>query len=443
MADKIVQVNLNGQRDSTDLFLQYMREHRVSLAAVSEPHSIPDDPGWAASTDARAAVTWRGSVGNLECAVVTAGIGFCIVSWGAAYICSCYFSPNTTDEMFGDWLNNLGQVLSPYRNSPVLILGDFNARSRVWDLGTPNGKGDVLMEWMAGLDFVLLNRGWIPTTFHARGQFVVDTSWANPAAESWIRSWRVDMHAEILSDHRPIIIGLGRSKEQNRRRIRASKRFPRWSINRLDVDKLEAGALGASWASIPEAFGAERFTSRLVEILEEVCNCAMPRAALSGGNTRPLYWWNEGIARLRAECVRARRTLWRRRKRAPQEAILEMRANLRRARRELRREIGRSKRLAWRELLNTLESDPWGRPYRVVLKRVRAPVAPVCEVLAPEFLDRIVGSLFPIRIEGSEMVPATPDWDPTWDVTSDEVMVAIRRMSTGKRPLARMGFQAL
>jgi len=34
------------------------------------------------STDGLAAVTWRGSVSNLECAPVIAGPGFCVVSWG-------------------------------------------------------------------------------------------------------------------------------------------------------------------------------------------------------------------------------------------------------------------------------------------------------------------------------------------------------------------------
>jgi len=28
-----------------------MRENRISLAALSEPHSVPKDPGWAISTD--------------------------------------------------------------------------------------------------------------------------------------------------------------------------------------------------------------------------------------------------------------------------------------------------------------------------------------------------------------------------------------------------------
>jgi len=65
--DKIIQVNLNGKAVSTDLLLQNMRELRVSMAAISEPHSIPDDPGWVASTDQMAAITWRGSARNLLC----------------------------------------------------------------------------------------------------------------------------------------------------------------------------------------------------------------------------------------------------------------------------------------------------------------------------------------------------------------------------------------
>jgi len=95
--DKVLQANLNGKAVSTDLLLQYMREFRVSLAAISEPHRIPDDPGWVASTDGLAAITWRGSVRNLACAKIAAGVGYCIVSWGALIICSCYFSPRKKD----------------------------------------------------------------------------------------------------------------------------------------------------------------------------------------------------------------------------------------------------------------------------------------------------------------------------------------------------------
>jgi len=153
--NKVVQINLNKQSRATDLLLQYMRENNISLAAVSEPSSVPDDPGWAASSDGLAAVTWRGSVRNLECVLVASGEGFCIVSWGEAFICSCYFSPNRTLEAFEDWLNALEVSLTPFLRSPIYVLGDFNARHGAWDLGGFNDRGGPLVDTMVGLDFLI------------------------------------------------------------------------------------------------------------------------------------------------------------------------------------------------------------------------------------------------------------------------------------------------
>jgi len=141
--DQIVQINLNRQRRSTDLLLQFMRENQIAMAVISEPNSVPDDPGWVGSLDGKATITWRGTVRNMECALVARGEGYCMVSWGDWYICAYYFSPNHANIEFMRWLNDLGTVLLPYTSYPVLILGDFNARSLVWDV---NGKGDLLSE---------------------------------------------------------------------------------------------------------------------------------------------------------------------------------------------------------------------------------------------------------------------------------------------------------
>lgn len=43
------------------------------------------------------------------------------------------------------------------------------------------------------------------------------------------------------------------------------------------------------------------------------------------------------------------------------------------ARRTLCRAIGRIKSEAWKELLRILDEDPWGRPYRLILRCIRRP----------------------------------------------------------------------
>jgi len=164
---KLVQVNLNRQRRSNDLFLQFMRERSVALAVVSEPNSVPEDPGWAASTDGLAAITWRWAERNLECSVMARREGFCLVSWAELYVCSCYFSPNQGVDEFRDWLNELSVIVSPYLDASVMVLGDFNVRSLIWDTAA-NDRGNLLADMMVGLGFHLLNESRVSTTFHPR-----------------------------------------------------------------------------------------------------------------------------------------------------------------------------------------------------------------------------------------------------------------------------------
>jgi len=58
---------------------------------------------------------------------------------------------------------------------------------------------------------------------------------------------------------------------------------------------------------------------------------------------------------------------------------------------------------------------------------------PVCEVLAPESLNRIVGALFPLRLEKTRTGLPEVEWDPSWDVTMDEVVRAVKRLGAGKK----------
>jgi hypothetical protein len=66
----------------------------------------------------------------------------------------------------------------------------------------------------------------------------------------------------------------------------------------------------------------------------------------------------------------------------------------RETRRPLQRAIKDAKKLAWDELLATLDSDSWGRPYRLVLNKVRPWALPATENMDPQFLEEVVGALF-------------------------------------------------
>ena len=53
-----------------------------------------------------------------------------------------------------------------------------------------------------------------------------------------------------------------------------------------------------------------------------------------------------------------------------------------------------AKRRAWGELLASLDSDPWGRPYKMVLNKLRPWAPPATESMDPRFLEEVVGTLF-------------------------------------------------
>lgn len=70
-------------------------------------------------------------------------------------------------------------------------------------------------------------------------------------------------------------------------------------------------------------------------------------------------------------------------------------AGLSGSQRRIARAISRAKSKVWDELLESLDRDPWGRPYRMVRERLRRRRTPLTETLEVEFLDDVVNTLFP------------------------------------------------
>jgi hypothetical protein len=74
----------------------------------------------------------------------------------------------------------------------------------------------------------------------------------------------------------------------------------------------------------------------------------------------------------------------------------------REARSPLQQAIKEAKRRAWDELLATLDSDPWGRPYRLVLNKLRPWAPPTTKSMDPQLLEEVVGALFPGAVNEEE-----------------------------------------
>lgn len=144
---KLVQINANHARHSHDLLLQTMRERDVDLAVIAEPHNIGDDGCWFGSDDARptAAIFWRRETTSLSCLLRTRGRGYVAVTWRGIIAVSCYISPSKPTSQFETILDDLSAVIRRYKLNPILVIGDFNARSMEWDVRR-NIRGDLLAD---------------------------------------------------------------------------------------------------------------------------------------------------------------------------------------------------------------------------------------------------------------------------------------------------------
>lgn len=82
---------------------------------------------------------------------------------------------------------------------------------------------------------------------------------------------------------------------------------------------------------------------------------------------------------------------------------------------------------AWGELINAL--DPWGRPYRIVLGKIRVKTLPGTETMNTPNLDKILSTLFPSSRE-ERILPDLLTIEPVPPrITDEELALAIEKMS--------------
>ena len=156
----------------------------------------------------------------------------------------------------------------------------------------------------------------------------------------------------------------------------------------------------------------------------------MPRVRHSSRDAT--YWGSPELESKRRDCVLARRKLQHAKRRNTRNKVAEDQLRLLRYREtviSLQRGIREAKSRAWSELITTIDHDPWGRPYRLFLGKLK-PSTPLTESLEPEMLERVLTTLFP---RDASEIPATEahltEYDLLVPVTQAELHAAVRKMT--------------
>jgi len=285
-------------------------------------------------------------------------------------------------------------------------------------------------EWAAELDLYLLNIGNAPTCIRPQGSSIIDLSWCTRDLRREISNWQVREDIESLSDHVYITLQIGSGTHSVSQR---NSKYPKWVKEGWDFDKFRATIYWEfAQISTGRENSAELIAGQIQSALHRACDAAAARVGV-GPRHKRVYWWSEKIAEARRRSVACRR-LWSKAKtRHLDRATTEERRRLyNTVRKNLRREIHKAKAQAWQELLNDIETDPWGLPYRLVLNKLRTAGPALTEVLDREILDRTLDSLFPMDTErGEEGSQNTPVEDEATVVTVEEVVAAIRKKGKG------------
>lgn len=416
---RILQLNLNHCEAAQDLLMQTVRDLKIDVAVLSEQYRHMDNPCvWITDASGRAAIWIDGRTFLQEAPQVLTG-RFTWAKMEGIYVYSVYAPPSDTLGEFEQMLNNLAE--HSRGRKPLVIAGDFNAWATDWGSRQTNARGEILLDFATSLELVLINRGTSPTFIRNNTTSIVDVTFTSESLSPRVTSWHVSDHY-THSDHQAIIFEVA---VEGGRRVRELPAPVKWNVRSFDVESFNVimdddVELGGS---------AEHMSAQLTTLISSACDASMKRSSSRARRT-PVYWWNEEIAEMRRICHRTRRLAQRARGRENYD-VLKLRHHD--ARKTLKRAIKESKRRSWRELCDLVDENPWGRPYKIVMSKLKSPITapPSCPVL----LERIVTTLFPHQqaLTNIEEVPID-DRSPIPMITERELFKACSKIGDLKAP---------
>lgn len=83
-------------------------------------------------------------------------------------------------------------------------------------------------------------------------------------------------------------------------------------------------------------------------------------------------------------------------------------------------------------LIDTLNSDPWGLSYRIVLNRIRKSSPSFVEQTFENDLRKVLAALFPDNTRKFPPIPDVPEWNNEWDVSAREIAEFVKKRAAKK-----------
>lgn len=169
-----------------------------------------------------------------------------------------------------------------------------------------------------------------------------------------------------------------------------------WDVSKgIEVDAMATGILITEWCSQePEnvnELDVNNVTLYVEKVIAGACDFCLQRKKPIPQTKQPAPWWSNLIGDQRRKCIRAKRAMTKKAsatRRHRQANIVrrnvfyynEMAAELneleniyKSCRKELKNMIQLNKQEFWFTLISFVERDPWGKPYKMVMDKLRGP----------------------------------------------------------------------
>lgn len=174
---------------------------KADVVLISEPNKkLVGKGGWFTDDREDAAIKIYGNTLVVEKSGSANGLTWLKVA--GHRIISVYKSPSIPLAEFERAVEKLRDCIAAGGNK-VLVGGDLNAKSHVWDSRIEDPRGALLADMLAEWDLVIQNRGTSPTFAAAQGESIIDITFTSMALADRVTEREVS-DCVTLSDHQLI-----------------------------------------------------------------------------------------------------------------------------------------------------------------------------------------------------------------------------------------------
>lgn len=233
----------------------------------------------------------------------------------------------------------------------------------------------------------MCNLAGAPTCIRPQGASVVDLTWCSLNANNCVDGWTIQ-DKETLSNHVYVTFDYCAVSDLSFDPI--AVKYPRWCKRNFDLD-IFSSTLDLQLSCFSVDRPINDIAKWIVNAMTDACDLASTQY-LARSPRKKVYWWCDAVMIARSACIRARRKV-RRRGVILNREVAEK--DYRQAKQTLRLEIKKAKARAWQTLINSVDRNPWGLPFKLVLNKLRRPFPRLSETLDLGSLNRLLDSLFP------------------------------------------------